>query len=369
MNQRSEWFRATPAGLCSVVAPGFLSGGSIMQRRIGRLSAWSLCLLLALPVGVPAEEKPKDRPPAPKGFDVKRDDIEHGKVETVEYDSKTVGTKRKMTIYTPPGYTKDSKYPVLYLLHGAGDDETGWHKKGLAEVILDNLLADKKIVPMVVVMPNGFTRPGGGFGAGPQVAREIMKRATPDKDGKVSREEFVKAAEALFKEMDRDNQGKLDERQIAAGLSRLLPRPTFGLDSGFENDLLKDVIPHVESHYSVKPDRESRAIAGLSMGGGQALTIGLKHMDRFAWVGGFSSAIFGQPGDLVANPADASKMLRLLWLSCGDTDRLMDASKGFHTTLEDKKVPHVWHVDGGGHTWPVWKNDLYLLSQMLFRDK
>src|SRR5262245_58921874 len=99
------------------------------------------------------EDKPKELPAAPKGFDEKRDKIDRGKVETIEYDSKTVGAKRKAVVYTPPGYSKDSKYPVLYLLHGIGDDETGWTKKGSAEVILDNLHADKKLVPMIVVMP------------------------------------------------------------------------------------------------------------------------------------------------------------------------------------------------------------------------
>src|SRR4051794_17408344 len=138
--------------------------------------------------------------------------------------------------------------------------------------------------------------------------------------------------------------------------------------SAFENDLLKDVIPYVESHYPVRADREHRAIAGLSMGGGQALTIGLRHLDRFAYVGGFSSAIFGNGGALVSDPAAARKQLRLLWLSCGDEDRLMDASKAFHTSLEQKDVSHFWHVDSGAHTWSVWKNDLYLLAQRLFRD-
>src|SRR5262249_51455945 len=99
---------------------------------------------------------------APAGFDARRGDAERGKVEAVEYDSKAVGAKRKAVVYTPPGYTKDRKYPVFYLLHGGGDDETGWQKKGSADVILDNLHADGKVVPMVVVMPNGFARPAGG---------------------------------------------------------------------------------------------------------------------------------------------------------------------------------------------------------------
>ena len=307
--------------------------------------------------------------PAPKGFDARRDKIDRGKVETIEYESKSVGGKRKATVYLPPGYSKDAKYPVLYLLHGAGDDETGWtsQRKGSANVILDNLYADKKIAPMIVVMPNGTVR-GPGQGAG--LASAIMKRAKTDKDGKVSLAEFTAAAEALFKEIDKDNTGKLNEKQLAEGLARLLPAPRPGpgagrdFVSGFENDLLKDLIPYVEAHYPVKADAEHRAIAGLSMGGGQALTIGLRHPDTFAWVGGFSSAIFGLTPD-----AEKAKKLRLLWVSCGDTDSLMDRNKALHTTLEDKKVPHVWHVDTGGHTWPVWKNDLYQIAQMLFQDK
>jgi enterochelin esterase-like enzyme len=244
--------------------------------------------------------------PAPEGFDARRDNVERGKVETVEYESKATGGKRKMVVYTPPGYSKDKKYPVLYLLHGAGDNETGWQKKGSADVILDNLYADKKAVPMIVVMPNGFARAPG--------------------------------------ETNRRN-------------------------NAFEDDLLKNIIPYVESHYPVRADAGHRAVAGLSMGGGQALRIGLKHLDTFAWVGGFSSAVGrgGSAADLV--PGDAQK-LRLLWLSCGDKDtRLLNANKGFHEALEAKKVPHLWIIDKGGHTWPVWKNDLYQLALMLFREK
>ncbi len=224
---------------------------------------------------------------------------------------------------------------------------------------------------MIVVMPNGSPQ---GPRPGTVLAGMIMNRADADKNGIVSREEFLAAAEALYKDLD---TGKLDEKQLAAGLNRLMPAPRaaggrqrgFGdFVSGFENDLLKDIIPFVESHYPVLADREHRAIAGLSMGGGQALTIGLRHQDLFAYIGGFSSALFGNSSALVPAQADASKPLRLLWLSCGDEDRLMDASKNFHASLEQKKVSHLWHVDSGAHTWPVWKNDLYLLSQRLFRD-
>lgn len=342
------------------------------MRRWVSLSA---LLFLAVPAGA---EAPKTLPPAPKGFDAKREGVERGKIETIEYASKSLGFKRKMVVYTPPGYSKDAKYPVFYLLHGAGDDESGWTKKGAAAVILDNLYAEKKIAPMIVVMPNGFARPPGsarGFGLGAILAGPIVRRADADKNGKVTEEELMAAVKDFFKECDKDGKGSLTERQIAEGIDRLTRSPGgrpgraggFGANTGFENDLLKDVVPYIESHYPVKSGAENRAIAGLSMGGGQALTIGLKHLDTFAWVGGFSSALFGRQADLA--PAGAGSKLRLLWVSCGDTDQLMNASKTFHTTLTDKKVPHVWHIDSGGHTWPVWKNDLYLLSQMLFRDK
>jgi enterochelin esterase-like enzyme len=331
-----------------------------------------------------ADEKPPELAAAPKGFDARREGIARGKVESVEYDSKTIGAKGKMVVYTPPGYSKDARYPVFYLLHGAGDDETGWQVRGSADAILDNLYADNKLVPMIVVMPNGWARAGGGRGgfgpggpggrggsaAGTALAGAIMKRADTDKDGKVSLEEFLAAAEAVFKEIDKEKTGKVDEKQLAEAIGRLLPAPGRGPGgiSAFENDLLRDIIPYVESHYPVTADAEHRAVAGLSMGGGQALTIGLRHLDTFAHVGGFSSAVFGQQGSLVPD-ADASKKLRLLWLSCGDSDGLMNASKSLHTALDEKKVPHVWHVDAGAHEWPVWKNDLYLVAPLLFRDK
>lgn len=248
--------------------------------------------------------------PPPKGFDAPRDNIAHGKIETKHYDSKTVGISRPLVIYTPPGFSKDKKYPVLYLLHGSGDDETGWVKKGSAAIILDNLYAEKHIEPMIVVMPNGFAfKPG--------------------------------------------------EKPPAGDKSHHNP---------FENDLLQDIIPYVESHYPVVADAEHRGIAGLSMGGRQALGIGLKHLDLFDWIGGFSSGIPDKLADLIPNPgaAAADEQLRL-WLSCGDRDHLMAKNKAFEDLLAKDKIEHIWHIDSGTHEWPVWKNDLYLFAQMLFR--
>lgn len=250
-------------------------------------------------------------PAAPEGFDKPREGIPHGKIETVEYDSKSVGTKRKMLIYTPPGYDKDKKYPVLYLLHGIGGTEREWADNGAPDAILDNLYADRKLVPMIVVMPNG------------------RAQANDRAEGNV----FATA-------------------------------PAFG---EFDKDLLGSVIPYVDAHYPTLSDREHRALAGLSMGGGQSLDFGLAHTETFAWVGGFSSAPNTFPPEKLVTDPEKAKTLRLLWVSCGDKDGLIGISQNVHRYLKEKGVPHLWHVDSGAHTWPVWKNDLYLFSQRIFR--
>lgn len=261
----------------------------------------------------PKQDAPADNFPAPpQGFDVPRDGIERGKLETVAYDSTTVGVQRKAQVYTPPGYATERKYPVLYLLHGIGGDEREWTRGGAANVILDHLYADGKAVPMIVVLPNG----------------RASKDATP-------RDPIPKQA------------------------------PAFAV---FEQDLLQDLIPFIEKTYSVKSDRESRALAGLSMGGGQALNFGLTHLDTFAWVGGFSSAPNTKKVDeLVTDPTAAAQKLKLLWVSCGDKDGLMRISQGFHDALAAKNIPHIWHVDAGGHEFAVWKTDLYHFVPLLFR--
>ncbi len=265
--------------------------------------------------GGPIELKPDDKPAfddPPSGFDKKRDDIPHGKLEMIEYESKTVGTTRKMQVYTPPGYSKDKKYPVLYLLHGIGGDETEWQRFATPDVLLDNLIADGKAVPMIIVMPNGRAQ----------------------------------------------KNDRAEGNVFAAG-------PAFAV---FEQDLLKDVIPAIESRYSVQADREHRALAGLSMGGGQSLNFGLAHLDTFAWVGGFSSAPNTKPPEqLVPDPAAASKQLKLLWLSCGNKDGLIRISQGVHGYLKEKQVPHIWHVDGNGHDATHWRNNLWLFSQHVFK--
>lgn len=263
------------------------------------------------PIVLAQDDKPAF-PEGKEGFDKKREGIAHGKMEMVEYDSATVGNKRKMLVYTPPNYSAEKTYPVLYLLHGIGGDEHEWANNGTPDVILDNLYADDKIKPMIVVMPNGRAQPND------RAEGDIFKH--------------VKAFET------------------------------------FEFDLLKDVIPFMESHYPLKKRRESRALAGLSMGGGQALNFGLGNLDTFAWVGGFSSAPnLRSPEKLLPNPEEAKKRLKMLWLSCGDKDGLIGFSQRTHRYLKEREVPHIWHVESGGHNFAVWKNDLYLFSQLIFR--
>ena len=265
--------------------------------------------------GGPIELKPDDKPAFPNppdGYDKTREGIAHGKLEMVEYDSKSVGNKRKALVYTPPGYSADTKYPVLYLLHGIGGDEEEWRRGGHPEIILDNLIADKKAVPMIIVMPNG--------------------------------------------------RAQTDDRP---GSNAMATAPAFGK---FDQDLLGSLIPFIEAKYSVIKDRESRALAGLSMGGGQSLNFGLGNLDTFAWVGGFSSAPNTKPAaELVPDPEKAKDKLKLLWISAGNKDGLIRISQGVHAYLKEKNVPHIWHVDEHAHDFQHWKKALYNFSQLIFK--
>jgi enterochelin esterase-like enzyme len=287
------------------------------MKRCIWLSASALLLLLAVTLAEaqPQKEQEPQLPPMPKGFDAQRDGIERGKIETVEYDSKTVGAKRQFVVYTPPGYSTGKKYPVFYLLHGLNGNEFNWTKGGAANTILDNLYADRKVVPMIVVMPNGM----------------VKKPDDPGKGGKGKGGDFITA---------------------------------------FEKELLTDVMPLAESRFPVQADAGHRALAGLSMGGGQSLRVGLKHLDKFAWIGGYSSALLGGAGNIVSDADDANKKLKLLYVACGDADTLFKANKMFHGSLDEMKVKHVWNVvPGGQHNFAVWKDDLYQFAQMVFQDK
>lgn len=247
---------------------------------------------------------------APEGFTQVRPDIAHGKLETITYNSKSIGVDRKAVVYTPPNYDPEQKYPVLYLMHGIGGNENNWTSFG-ANTILDNLIADGKAVPMIIVMPNG--------------------RATAEPPS---------------------NNVMAD----------------FNYYADLEPDLLNDLMPYIESHYSVKTDRNHQALNGFSMGGGQGLNFGINNIDKFAWVGGFSAAPnLQQPNVLVPKIQQAKDKLSLLWIGCGDKDNLITGSWNLHKALDEAKIDHVWYVDSGVHEVPVWNNNLYLFAQMLFK--
>lgn len=244
--------------------------------------------------------------------------VPHGEIHADWYPSESIGSLRRLTVYTPPNYDRDRnvRYPVLYLFHGANADETAWTRLGHVNLILDNLLAAHKALPFLVAMPFGY-------GISPGTPRA----------------------------------------PCAGGPSS---------DELFARDLIGDVIPFVQSHYHAYSDRDRRAIVGLSMGGGQSLSIGLNHLDLFAWVGGFSSGL--RPADFdktfaaaAADPQAANEKLRLLWIGCGKDDGAMVNSKAFDDFVTRHNIKHFFHESDGAHTWMVWRRYLNEVAPMLFR--
>ncbi|GAB6123620.1 alpha/beta hydrolase-fold protein [Dysgonomonas termitidis] len=271
-----------------------------------------LCLLIG---GFSVSANSQNILSAPEGYDMLRTGIFHGKIDTITYPSATVGADRRALVYTPPGYSQNKKYPTLYLLHGIGGDEKEWFNHGDPQVILDNLYADKKIVPMLVILPNG----------------RAMK----------------------------------DDRAIG----NIMEAPKVQAFVTFEKDLLNDLIPYVEKKFPVLKNRENRALAGLSMGGGQSLNFGLGNLDKFAWIGGFSSAPnTKEPQMLLPDPEKAKSSLKLLWISCGDKDGLLNISKRTHEYLAQNQIAHIYQViPDGYHDFKIWKQNLYMFSQLLFK--
>ena len=240
--------------------------------------------------------------------------VPHGEVAAVHYQSKALGVPRRMQVYTPAGYaTSGKRYPVLYLLHGAGDNDLSWLMAGRANFIFDNLIAAGKAKPMIVVMPAGHTPPPAGGG-----------QAAPD---------------------------------------------------AFARDLLTDVVPYVEKNYRTAPGRQNRAIAGLSMGGQQTLNVGMTNLDKFSHLGVFSSGWFGQDG--AANFARNNQALladrklndriKLFWLATGKDDFVMPSTKAALALLDQHKIRYTYKETEGGHTWPNWRAYLNEFTPLLFR--
>ena len=244
--------------------------------------------------------------------------VPHGVIHIHYYESRSLGgITRRLHVYTPPGYQAngDDRYPVLYLLHGSGDDDAGWTDVGRANVIFDNLIHDGKAKPFICVMPFGHT-PNAAPG-----------HAAPGKVGEP-----------------------------------------------FERDLLEDVMPLIKSHYRICTDQPHTALAGLSMGGSQTLRTGLSHLDRFAWLCPMSAGhapteeILDAAPQLKSDPQFANEHIKLFWMACGDSDRLLSGNQETDQWLTSLGIHHEFHVTPGVHTWPIWRRYLADISVKLFRD-
>jgi enterochelin esterase family protein len=243
--------------------------------------------------------------------------VPHGTVHINWYHSAALGVPRSIYVYTPPGYEEGkSKLPVLYLLHGSGDTEAGWVDIGRANLILDNLVAAGRAKPMIVVMPFGHP------------LADVM---------------LVQSA----------------------------GRGPANADDLFAKDLLQDVMPLAEKLYRISAKADDRALAGLSMGGGQALRIGLSHLDTFHYIGAFSAAARGNPEeafkDFFADPAAANQKLKLFYIACGKTDGLFAGSQALSDALEKHQIKHKFAPSEEGHVWRNWQDYLADFAPQLFR--
>lgn len=236
-------------------------------------------------------------------------DVPHGQLAISWYHSKTTGEPRRAYVYTPPGYqTSVKRYPVLYLQHGAGENETSWTWQGKANVILDNLIAEGKAQPMIVVMDWGYA----------------LKPGVEDQRG----------------------------------------------NEAFEEVVINDLIPFIDSTYRTRPGRWTRAIAGLSMGGGQALRIGFAHLDKFSAIAALSGAGRLDPMGTTGKTAEEiNKELDLFWIGYGQQDGGYERGKALHESLKAAGVNHVWVEGPGAHEWQVWRKHLYDIAPRLFQSR
>lgn len=246
--------------------------------------------------------------------------VPHGTLSKVWYPSPTVGLTRRMYVYTPPGYEgSDKKYPVFYLLHGAGGDEDAWTTLGRTPYIMDNLIAEGKAKPMIVVMTNG----------------NAFQSAAPGDD----------PAGTVVPPADRSTYaGK------------------------FEASLVKDILPYIEKAYRTLTDKNNRAIAGLSMGGGHTITVTNSNPDKFGYIGVFSSGA-RNPDAAFDKGLQAVKAsgVKLYWTACGVDDRVMEANAALRKALDKNGVPYTYYESSGGHTWANWRIYLSKLAPLLFK--
>jgi len=266
--------------------------------------------------------------------------VPHGEVREVWYHSSVTDSWRHVLLYTPPGYDVQSKvrYPVLYLQHGAGEDETGWTRQGRANFILDNLIASGSCRPMIVVMANGYARRAG--------------RPSPDLTGNLPGSPEAMAA----------------MQQMA---------------EAFEDEMTQALIPFVDANFRTIADRNHRAMAGLSMGGMQTFRVTFNHLDLFSYIGGFSGAataqVLGQEkldvktafNGALADPAAFAKRVHLLWLGVGTEEpaRMHEGMERLHKSLDEANIKHVFYESPGtAHEWQTWRRDLKDFAPRLFQE-
>jgi enterochelin esterase-like enzyme len=259
--------------------------------------------------------------------------VPHGTVRTEWYFSKTTGTTRRIFVYTPPGYDQGTlRYPVLYLQHGFGENEAAWSDQGHENFILDNLIAAHKAKPMIVVNENGMI----GVHFQPPASDRPSSSSNPPSSRTVSR---------YF----------MDERYTL-----------------FDEIVSTELVPFIDTNFRTIPDRDHRALAGLSMGGAQALRIGLNHLNQFAYIGAFSPAIAITDTNtdydrVLANPTVLNRQLRLLWIGIGSDDFLFAPVRESHERLEKAGIKHVWLESSGAHVWTVWRKYLADFAPRLFQ--
>ncbi|HEX8038695.1 MAG TPA: alpha/beta hydrolase-fold protein [Chryseosolibacter sp.] len=254
--------------------------------------------------------------------------VPHGQVRTVNYYSDITRSCRRAFVYTPPGYDEntDKRFPVLYLQHGAGEDETGWYNQGKVDFILDNLIAEGKAVPMLVVMDRGY-------------ATDPSRRPN-------TRETGFRAAMA---------------------------------NNAFGDVLVKEVIPMIDANFRTLADRDHRAMAGLSMGGFQTFQITMTNTDKFSYAGGFSGAAFLQPetdfktlyNGVWADPDAFNAKMKLVYLSIGtkEPERMYESVNSFHLNLEKTGIRHVYYESPGtSHEWQTWRRSLHQFAGLIFKD-
>jgi enterochelin esterase-like enzyme len=265
-------------------------------------------------------------------------DVPHGQVREVWYNSSVTGSWRHALVYTPPDYDKNqsARYPVLYLQHGGGEDETGWTKQGKVNFILDNLIASKSSKPMIIVMANGYARRAG--------------QAPPQPGGGMGSPAMMQAMQQMM--------------------------------TTFDEDVTKALIPFIDTTFRTVPDRDHRAMAGLSMGGMQTFVVTFNHLDMFSYIGGFSGAggmsMRGGPApDLktlyngaMADPTAFAKRVHLLWVGVGTEEpaQMRAGIQSFNKLLEDGKVQHTFYESPGtAHEWQTWRRDLKDFAPRLFK--